>query len=413
MSDELQRPLTADDPRLPAVRARLFLLVRALARQGVLRMPLASSAGPPLTLHWLPTLWQRLRVELLGPTLLNEVIPAIERRMNSTGQREARLSHDLPPRATVDWPATWRQQLRQPFQTPLVTRHWQRDLDLPQNRLARAALTAVAHDASQSAVDLPLGEERMLLSRLGERASRRLSAMPWREISAQTPVIDPSDLTRTLRGEAWRRLAQWWQAWQQWQPPHAAAGGVVLDPALEADWLFELLVLFELLMELASRFSLWQSRSLGDAAQRPLFVGRSAAGRFALYYQSGSMFRDQRSLQAVRAIPDIVIELPASRGYVLIDAKNYGPQGHSQAIYKLLGYLYQFGYDAESGHRFEQIQGGILVFPTEEREGRGLHAWQRPVAGAQPVLGLVLPPTGNDQYSGMAELGQWLATRMA
>ena len=209
MSDA-QRPLTPGDPRLPAVRARLFTLVRSLARQGVLALPLAVESGPPTALHLLPALWQRLRVELLGPPLLDQLIPDIERRVASTGERVQRVEHQLSPRASVDWPATWRQSLQRPHLQRVVTRHWARQLDLPENQLAAAALRAVAGEATRAASDLPPGEERHALTVLHARAERKRHALPWRSIqpldeagvAAALPALDQAYLP------AWRALGQ-------------------------------------------------------------------------------------------------------------------------------------------------------------------------------------------------------------
>ncbi len=105
------------------------------------------------------------------------------------------------------------------------------------------------------------------------------------------------------------------------------------------------------------------------------------------------MFAAQRSLADIWGVPDIVLQLPgAPPSYVILDAKNYGPSGHTQALYKMLGYLYQFGYDPRGTHAFERIHAGVLAFPTEEREGRALRHWQRDLPSAQAVLSFVLPP---------------------
>jgi hypothetical protein len=82
-------------------------------------------------------------------------------------------------------------------------------------------------------------------------------------------------------------------------------------------------------------------------------------------------------------------------------------------LYKMLGYLYQYGYAADGEHRFGKVLAGALAFPTEEKEGQGLRNWQRELPGAQRVFGFVLPPLPVGHYSGMSELVRWLAGRLA
>ncbi|MDQ4077368.1 MAG: hypothetical protein M3220_14115, partial [Chloroflexota bacterium] len=195
---------------------------------------------------------------------------------------------------------------------------------------------------------------------------------------------------------------------------HQPGSGVhsLLDPALEADLLFELLLLFELVAALARHLPVRQSRALAEDSQAPSFVAQTPQGQLLVYYQTGSMFAQQRSLVDIWGVPDIVLQLPGEPpSYVILDAKNYGPSDHTQAIYKMLGYLYQFGYDPTGTHAFDRVLAGILAFPTEEREGKGLRNWQRNLPGAQAVMSFVLPPLSDAEYTGLDDLVSWLLER--
>ena len=89
--------LAPNDPRLPAVRARCFLLVRSLWKAGVLRQPLALEPSEAPALRVLAPLWRRLRVELLGAALVETILPPIERQLASAGVLR-REEASLPPR---------------------------------------------------------------------------------------------------------------------------------------------------------------------------------------------------------------------------------------------------------------------------------------------------------------------------
>lgn len=409
-------PLQADDERLPAVRARLFLLARSLWKAGVLQVPLAPGPDEAPALRLLHPLWQRLRVELLGERLLRDVLPAIERQLSSEG-RLLREAGGLNPQAPVDWPATWRHNLSRPAEAGLVTRRWERQLQLPENQLAHHALLGVAHDAELALQGALSAEEAAPLRRLRDGAHRRLARLPWSHFAETSAMGWQAEAEARIRRASPQRpaygaLLAWWQQWQGWQQPQRG-DTTLLDPALEADWLFELLVLFELVTTLAQRCPVRQSRALGGDSRAPLFVAQTARGPLLLFYRSGTMFTEQRSLEEIRGIPDIVLQLPGKvPSYVILDAKNYGSSGHTQAIYKMLGYLYQFGYNAEGTHHFERVHAGILAFPTNEREGHALHNWQRPLPGAQAVMSFVLPPLPDERFIGLPALIVWLISQI-
>lgn len=417
------QPLLPHDDRLPAVRARLFLLVRSLWKAGIVRVPLTLQGGEMFpALQLLHPLWRRLRVELLGEQLLRDVLPVIERQLASEGELIYSPSR-LPPRAPIDWPATWRRQVSRPVleEASLTVRHWVRLLELPENLLALVALQALWADLN-STLQQPLSEQEAApLHALFARTSQRLRRPPWRYLAHQFPrarekafvaeiVIAATQRIRERLGTrpAYVALLAWWQQWQQWRQPITGPHSL-FDPALEPKWLFELLLLFELVATLARHLPLRQTRALAERSTIPVFTAQTAQGTLAIYYQTGSMFKTQRSLTDIWGIPDIVIRLPNEKpSYVILDAKNYAPKGHTQAIYKMLGYLYQFGYSATGEHHFDQVQAGVLAFSTNEREGNALRHWQRSSPNAQAVMSFVLPPLPDERFTGLDEFVRWL-----
>ena len=428
----MNQALHHGDKRLPAVRARLFLLVRSLWKSGMVRVPLTLQKGESRALQLLHPLWQRLRVELLGEQLLRDILPAIERHLISEGTLQRRES-SLTPNGPVDWPATWRRQLGHPTDSPIITRRWTRTLDLPENHLAYYALKAVAHDcqaALSSVSDTPHTltlAERAPLRRLRDQIVLRLQRPPWNTLfvkrksalNLHSPLAMPNVSTFLAHRSshlsahpAYMALLAWWQQWQGWQQP-AAGQHALLDPELEPKWLFELLLLFEVVAALAYHFPIRQTRALAQNSAQPAFIAETPTGPLALFYQTGKMFSNQRSLKDIWGIPDVVLRLPGSKPtYLILDAKNYGPSAHTQAIYKMLGYLYQFGYNASGKHHFDEVLAGVLVFPTNEREGYGLRNWQEAIPNAQAVMSFVLPPVPDKQFTGLQELIAWLIEQM-
>lgn len=406
----MNEPLSPNDPRLPAVRARLFILIRSLWKAGVLQLPLSLMASDRPALQLLPPLWQRLRMELLAEPFLQDILPPIEQQMASAGRLERRESH-LPPHSAVDWAQTWRRTLTPGRDRPIVTRQWQRELDLPENQLALLCLHEI--NAPLAGENKLLPEERAYLAHLRSRVRDNLQRPPWKGLTLPSHPPDSEQIReRVLHRPPYLKLLAWWNQWQAWRQPTEGRSPLP-DPHLEPNWLFELLVLFEVVTELARHFPVRQARGLAGNSRTPAFIAKTAQGYIEVYYQSGTPLNPQRSLEALYGIPDIVLRLPGEAArFVIMDAKNFGASGHTQALYKLLGYLYQYGYAADGEHRFEQVLAGVLVFPTEEKEGKGLKNWQKELPGAQSVLGFVLPPLQEISYTGMKEFGEWLKGRI-
>jgi hypothetical protein len=406
----LNLPLHVGDERLPLVRARLFLLVRSLRKRGVLQAPHHIGERMAPALHLLPELWARLRVEILGEELLAEILPGVERCLASGGE-VTRVEGGLSARGPVDWHQTWRRQLERGEQTLLVTRHWKRKLDLPENRLLFHALQEVA-DGAERALRAPIfPEEAAPLRAIEERARYALRRPPWRDMESgdRDSIRRAAQRVQRLPGRpAYAALLRWWDEWQFLQETVPGTAPLA-EPALEPDWLFELLLLFELVNALAAHLPVRQCRALYQDSRLPAFVARAPGGGLEIFYQSGSMLAEQRSLADIRAIPDIILRLPGPEpSYVILDAKNYVSSGHTQALYKMLGYLYQFGYSGTGHHHFHRVRAGIIAFPTLEREGHGLRHWQRDLPGAQMVSSFVLPPLPDPRFTGLQELVQWL-----
>lgn len=427
--------LRPGDPALSAVRARLVALAWSLWQARVLdaaRLPLAPAPADPPVLWLLAPLWRRLRLQLLAGEFFGSVLPGVERWLSAAGRQRQRRA-GLTPAGPVDWPATWRRALVEATPAPrtLITRHWWRELDLPENRLVALALASLAADAREAqAAALPPAERRTITALAG-RVDAALAAPPWNRFSphldtwlrAPEPLAEAAVAAVRAMAPPQRRtyaaLLGWWHRYRHWRQTTLGATPRV-SSELEPDLLFELLVLLELVTALARHVPVHQARPLaGSGAEptRPLFRAYHAAGELAIFYQTGSMFAQHRRLSSVWGTPDIVIRLPDER-FVIVDAKNYAPGHHSQALYKLMGYLYNFGYNprflpdrppAEAlFHSFERVVGGLLVFPSPEREGHDLHPWHAPADTGQAIYSLVLPPLPDERFRGLETFTTWL-----
>ncbi|HBY93668.1 MAG TPA: hypothetical protein DEP84_06805, partial [Chloroflexi bacterium] len=313
----------------------------------------------------------------------------------------------------------------------LITRRWWRELDLPENRLVALALASLAADArTAQAEPLPSAERRMIAA-VGQHAVRALASPPWNRFahdldgwlrSSDSITTAAMAATQGMAGPqraTYTALLGWWQRYHAWRQT-ALGSTPLITPEAGPDLLFELLVLLELVAALAHRLPVHQARPLAGAGadpMRPLFRAYHTAGELAIFYQTGSMFTQHRRLSAIWGTPDIVIRLPDGR-FVIVDAKNYAAANHAQALYKLMGYLYNFGYNphflpdrppAEALFQsFERVVGGALVFPSSEREGNDLHAWHDPAAGGQAIYSLVLPPLPDERFRGLTTFATWL-----
>ena len=93
----------------------------------------------------------------------------------------------------------------------------------------------------------------------------------------------------------------------------------------------------------------------------------------------------------MRGTPDVVIRIGGRT--ILGDMKNYAPRNYTQAIYKMLGYLYNFGYP----HRWNEIDAGVLFFPEPSEQHPGFRVLEpRLEVGLrhQDIGSLIIPPGG-------------------
>ncbi len=399
---DAQRPLQGAEARERVRRRTLYLTASLLDRGFVPDVP-APAPGEPPPLRYLRPAVDLLRLLTHGDRLFREVLPPIRARLSFLPERVVE-SRPFQVRGPLDLPATLRGAAGrgEPHPTVLVSRRPRRDHATPENRLTALTLQTVERDAARLLRTLRdrLGaQERRQLGQLHTGAQQTLRLPQLAAAAATLPAQSPADPLR-LEGEVQERavrrprllspylaLVAWRRRYRTWlMELEATAGDSAAWQTDDDNLLYEHLVLLELATALAGRARRARQRRARGHADRPMFAFDLPDGReLELYYQTSP--RIQRRYANVRAIPDV--SLRVGDRLVLGDMKNYAPGNYTQGVYKLLGYLYTYGYP----DRFAAIDGGVLFFPQPSGQHPG---WTVLPAspGGQWVATAIVPPEG-------------------
>jgi hypothetical protein len=389
---------------------RVLYLAASLRSRGFLPDPIVVVPGAPPPIEYLPRFVTLVRLLAHGDRLLDDVLPAILQRLSfsSTRQREA---HPHYVRGSMDWQATYRDAWRHGQVTPatLLSRRPWRIYATPENLLAAQTLVCVRRDVSRL-----LGERRTYLhdeeaARLRSLAGRLERSLRVPQLGELASTLPPplgegmeTDAARRLEQEVRRRVGQdhrlraylalldWRRTWRAYLTE--AAGEVLSLPfwKLTDDELYELMVL----LELVSTFSAHGERARQTRGRRgagdPVFELRLRDGRdLAIWFQSA---QGLESFTEVTGRPDLVIRIGSRT--VIADAKHYRrARDYTEALYKLMGYLYSFGYP----DRWAAIDGAAVVFPNPDPERHpGFRLLARTRPGRQWLASLIIPFSGAD-----------------
>jgi hypothetical protein len=412
------RPLHGPEARRRAQQRTLYLAA-SLVRRGFTPDLPRGEAGAAPQIRYLDRYVRLVRLLTHGERLFGEILPRIRNRLSFTPERytEAR---PFQARGPVNWPATlrgaWMRGETNP--TVLVSRRPTREYATPENQLAALTVVAVRRDAAWLLREL--GDrldpaEDAQLHRLVMRAERTRRVPQLAALMDQLPaelVNDPEGPeARRLELDTYERaryrprtmtayldLVAWREAWRSWLTD--AARALRNTPIWEVDdnELYEFVVLFELANAFAERsWRAVQRRAAGGGA-RPLFRFRLDDGReLELWYQTS---HGLSTYHPVRGTPDVVIRIGGRT--ILGDMKNYAPRNYTQAIYKMLGYLYNFGYP----DRWHEIDAGVLFFPEPSEQHPGFRLLEPRIAlspgrSRQEIGSLIIPPAG---LTSLAEL---------
>lgn len=121
-----------------------------------------------------------------------------------------------------------------------------------------------------------------------------------------------------------------------------------------------------------------------------------------LWYQSS---HGLDTYTEVRGIPDVVLRIDGRT--ILGDMKNYSVHGYTQAVYKMFGYLYNYGFP----DRWGEIDAGVLFFPSPNAPRfPGFRILDR-AEGPQEVGSLIIPPGGTTYGQGPVDaFVDWVLT---
>lgn len=398
-------PLQTGPARLRAQQRTLYLAASLLDRGFAPQLP-AREAGEAPGLRYLRPAVDLVRLMSHGARLFSEVLPPIRARLSFTPVRvvEAR---PFQARGPLDVPATLRGAAAraETHPTVLVSRRPQREHDTPENILTALSVRAVQSDATRLRRALNTRLQVTELTELGQLAAsaRRFLRLP--QLSAVSLTLDDALLddpggpsARALEAEVRQRaqrrpralgpylgLVEWREAYRRWFADAQRGAADAASWATDDNTLYEHLVL----LELADAFSRRARRAVqrrGRGVQRPLFTFLLPDAReVELWYQSG---RGRKPYTEVGGIPDVTIRI-GSR-VILGDMKNYATASYSAALYKMFGYLYNFGYP----DRWDEIEGGVLFFPQPAPPRHPGYRRLDTTSSGQWIASLVVPPEG-------------------
>lgn len=404
-----ERPLQQEEARLRAQERTLYL-VASLVRRGFNPDLSRGEAGAAPQVHYLDRYVQLVRLLTHGQQLFDELLPRIRNRLSFVPERytEAR---PFQARGPIDWAATlrgaWSRAETNP--TVLVSRRPTRDYATPENQLTALTLIAVHRDAARLLRELGHRldpSEEAQLRRLVALAERTRRIPQLATLMDQLPgefLIDPEgpEATRLEQATSQRAryrlrtmapyldLVDWRETWRSWLTD--ANQALRRTPIWDVDdnHLYEFVVLFELAQAFAARSRRTVQRRGRRDGSRPLFTFWLDDGReLELWYQtSGGL----KPYTAVGGTPDVVLRVGSLT--ILGDMKNYAPSHYTEGVYKMLGYLYNFGYP----DRWNQVDGGVLFFPEPRHNHLSFQVLPPRLASpanGQQLASLIVPPSG-------------------
>jgi hypothetical protein len=431
--DDLETGLLSVD-RSPAVQAamagRIVQLTVGLFDRGCLARSLSAGFEDHPTVRFIERLRRLLVLKTLLGRLTREILPRIHRKtgFDASCRYEAhpwQIRGVLEPRRTLKASPG---ALLLPQMVTYVSRRPERAFDTPENRLVVLTLLDVIADAERL-LRLPgLHPEEARLLQDGRRDGRRLLRYGlFHRLVEEVERIRAGQNGRTTRDrleqearqridtrrrsvhDGYRDLLAWRRQYEDLSLVRAGTEAIPMARAVTPERGYELLVLLEVLLRLGRHGRVQQTGDLSPPARRParpVFVCRFFDGDgWEIYFQSAHPVRDHRRVRPLVGIPDLVIRNPATGRLLLGDAKLYTATSYGGALFKMMGYLYQFGYpDA-----FDRVAGGALFLPDRVGQESGWAVW----AGEgdyrnQIVTTLTIPVHGLLDRDGERACDRWI-----
>jgi hypothetical protein len=406
------RPLQGEQARLRA-RQRTLYLAASLLRRGFDPDVGSAALGEHPNLRYLHRFVSLVRLVIHAETLFTEILPAIRDRLTFRADRYVER-RPFQARGAVDWAITLREGWTRAERAPtiLVSRRPNRDYATPENVLTALTLATVRADAGRllhtSSQQLDPTEVDLLrrVVAASERTARvpqlrtldmaldeDLRADPFgvRAAALETDTLERARHRPRAMGP-YRELVEWRRRYRSWLTDAQRSSTRLPYWAADDNQLYEVLVLFELANAFSGRAVRSVQRRAMGSPHRPVFSFRLPDGReLELWYQSS---HGLNTYTEVRGVPDVIFRIHGRT--ILGDMKNYSVHGYTQAVYKMLGYLYNYGYP----DRWSDIDAGVLFFPSPKVPRFPGFRILDSVEGLQDVGALIISPGGVAQDAG-------------
>lgn len=396
---------------LDRMHARIAQLTLWLCDRGYLEYPLGLTVASHPSLQFADRVHRLFKLQTLAGELTGVILPRIRRKI---AFRPGRLSetHRLHIRGALDVPRTMRTgyaAAAMPALSEYVSARPSKDFRTPENLLAVVSVRQVMDEAKRLLGDASvlLPEERRLLHTMIRRCMRALRPSIFAGLTPETDVQPGRGALERLIHEASQSIRQikgahnGYQELLDWRARYDAftvtgPEGAYRTPvrATSPDRAYELLIVLELLVRLSRHARIRQNDPCwrhGSRADAPAFACRFRDGdRWEVYIQSALPVSHQRYLPHLTGIPDMIIRNPATGRLLITDAKQYTRTSYGAAFYKMMGYLYQFGYPAG----FDAVAGGVLCVPERIGEEPGWTVWAGGDGQRQALATLTIPADG-------------------
>ena len=401
---------------LMRMKARIVHLVIGLFKRGYLDCALPVSLETQPALHLAERLRRLLKLQIMTATLTDSIIPKIRRRISFVSERTTetqryRIRGALDPIKTLK-ANTYMSTT--PVLTNLVGRRPVRDFHTPENLLTVYTLLRVKDDADHLLDDPSIAShmdrrERQILHGIRRKCRFALRTGIFARLIPEVSQIQYGASARSeidrLIGQAYERVGRMrgfqegYRALLTWQEDYATdnistPGTAYTAPFREItpDRAYELLALLEVLLCIGKNGRIRQRETRSGRTTQPAFECRFKDGdRWEIFVQTALPLRDVRYFPHLVGIPDIIIRNPATGRILICDAKQYTISSYGVAFYKMMGYLYQFGYpDA-----FSKVAGGVLFVPKNIGQEPGWTIWAGTGAPDRQALAtLTIPADG-------------------
>jgi len=306
----------------------------------------------------------------LNEVLINEILREVRERTifdSSKAIEERRFEI----RGAVDWhrtSITHLQCLETRHPTRFFYRRPEKRFETPENTLLALTLMELETDARNLLTKTELEEdlldlERGLLKQIIYRCSRGLGGFPLRQMKEKARIFllrseDVSSLEHQVKkrlekskrpNKAYRKLLEWRAEYKELDKilgiRRRNFNFVETENVL--DKLYEIWILLELIQYLKKKGVRTEFTIKGEIN----FLKTSFEGQeIEIYYQRSQPLKG--GWAKISGIPDYIFIDREKKKTVLVDAKNY-EEARATAIYKMLGYLHNFG-----------VNDGILIFPA-------------------------------------------------